>query len=63
MHPLDPALALPWPADIEPLLSPKDAAAPTLAEAAAAGALPAYDSCRNHYGVLADADRRRSGGQ
>ena len=63
VHPLDPALALPWPADIEPLLSPKDAATPTLAEAAAAGALPAYDSCRNYYGVLSDADRRRSGGQ
>lgn len=43
VHPLDPALGLPWPADIEPLLSPKDAAAPTLAEAAEAGLLPRYD--------------------
>lgn len=49
VHPLDPELALPWPADVEPLLSPKDAAAPTLAEAVAAGALPSYDVCLDVY--------------
>ncbi len=44
IHPLDPALALPWPsADV--VLSPKDAAAPTLAEAQAGGLLPYYDEC------------------
>jgi dTDP-4-dehydrorhamnose 3,5-epimerase len=48
VHPLDPELGIPWPrtlADGRPLelhLSPKDAAAPSLAEARAAGALPAY---------------------
>ena len=31
--PLDPALALPWPTELEPLLSPKDTEAPTLAAA------------------------------
>jgi len=45
VHPLDPQLALPWPAEAvgEPLLSPKDAAAPSLAEALAAGALPTVE--------------------
>ena len=40
---LDPALGLPVPAT--PLLSPRDAAAPTLAEARAAGLLPDYRRC------------------
>ena len=44
--PLDPALGLPWPFPAEELrLSPKDAAAPTLAAALADGLLPAYDDC------------------
>jgi dTDP-4-dehydrorhamnose 3,5-epimerase len=63
VHPLDPALNLPWPAEVELLLSAKDAAAPTLAEAAAAGALPSYESCRQTYHRAADAERRRSTGQ
>ena len=33
VSPLDPDLALPWPADVEPVLSDKDRAAPTLAQA------------------------------
>jgi 5-epimerase len=49
IHPLDPALALPWPDGIEPLLSDKDAAAPTLAEARAAGLLPTYADCAAWY--------------
>ena len=41
VHPLDPAIGIEWPLEgIEPELSAKDAAAPTLAEAAAAGLLP-----------------------
>jgi dTDP-4-dehydrorhamnose 3,5-epimerase len=39
---LDPALALPWPSDLTPALSERDAAAPTLAEAAQAGLLPRF---------------------
>lgn len=39
---LDPALGLPWPADLTPVLSARDATAPTLAEAQAAGVLPRY---------------------
>ncbi|MEV6602570.1 dTDP-4-dehydrorhamnose 3,5-epimerase [Kutzneria sp. NPDC051319] len=43
--PMDPALGLPWPSDIEPILSDKDRDAPTLAKAKAAGLLPSYDDC------------------
>jgi dTDP-4-dehydrorhamnose 3,5-epimerase len=45
VHPLDPALAIAWPADIDATLSEKDAAAPGLAEAAEAGLLPDYQEC------------------
>ena len=50
--PMDAALDLPWPADIEPILSEKDAKAPTLAEAEAAGLLPKYADCLAHYESL-----------
>lgn len=46
LTPLDPALGLPWPSAITPVLSAKDAAAPTLAQAAAAGVLPRWADCR-----------------
>lgn len=45
VHPLDPGIGISWPADTEPILSSKDAAAPTLREALEAGVLPAYDQC------------------
>jgi len=50
--PLDPELGLPWPADLTPIMSEKDADAPTLAEALAAGILPRYDDCVAHYEKL-----------
>ena len=46
VHPLDPAVGIEWPTvgrdgrPIEPMLSPKDAAAPLLADVAASGELP-----------------------
>ncbi|PVE10274.1 dTDP-4-dehydrorhamnose 3,5-epimerase family protein [Streptomyces scopuliridis] len=43
---LDPALGLPIPAGIEPVMSERDMAAPTLAEARAAGLLPDYATCQ-----------------
>jgi epimerase EvaD len=43
---LDPALNLPIPADIEPILSERDSVAPTLAEAEARGLLPDYVKCQ-----------------
>jgi len=52
INPLDPALALPWPGDIEAVLSEKDLAAPTLAEAEASGLLPHYADCQAHYEEL-----------
>ncbi|BCJ49706.1 DTDP-4-dehydrorhamnose 3,5-epimerase RmlC [Actinoplanes sp. NBRC 14428] len=44
IHPLDPELGIAWPA-AAPALSTKDADAPDLATAAAAGLLPQYEKC------------------
>jgi dTDP-4-dehydrorhamnose 3,5-epimerase len=52
IHPLDPEIGVEWPVDGEPILSARDAAAPTLAEAAAAGTLPQFTACRNHIATL-----------
>ena len=52
VHPLDPALAIAWPQDIEPLMSPKDLAAPTLEQAKARGLLPEYGECVAFYESL-----------
>ena len=45
IDPIDPAIGIEWPADVAPLLSPKDAAAPSLDEALRAGLLPQYADC------------------
>lgn len=45
IYPLDKELGMPWPKDLTPILSPRDQAAPTLAEALAAGLLPRYENC------------------
>jgi dTDP-4-dehydrorhamnose 3,5-epimerase len=52
LTPLDPALDLPWPRELEFLLSEKDTTAPTLAEAYEAGALPRYEDCLALYASL-----------
>ena len=52
ISPVDPALELPVPAGVTPLLSPKDTAAPTLAGAAEQGLLPTYEECRALYASL-----------
>ncbi|MQS36009.1 dTDP-4-dehydrorhamnose 3,5-epimerase family protein [Streptomyces katsurahamanus] len=57
IHPLDPELAIPWPDDLTPELSDKDAAAPTLAEAGLRGLLPTHEECVAHR------RRLRSGAQ
>ncbi|HVE64144.1 MAG TPA: dTDP-4-dehydrorhamnose 3,5-epimerase family protein [Mycobacteriales bacterium] len=51
VHPLDPALGIAWGA-AAPLLSPKDEAAPSLADAAAQGLLPSYDECAAYVRTL-----------
>lgn len=48
VHPLDPTLGITWPLDDlddGPVLSAKDAAAPTLEQALRGGTLPRYDKC------------------
>jgi dTDP-4-dehydrorhamnose 3,5-epimerase len=61
VHPLDPALDLPslpgWPSGLSPLLSDKDAGAPTLEQARAAGTLPSYAACTAFYASLRAAPR------
>src|ERR1700683_1332085 len=52
VHPLDPDLGIEWPAGTEPVLSPKDAAAPTLEQARLAGLLPLYADCEAYLGSL-----------
>jgi dTDP-4-dehydrorhamnose 3,5-epimerase len=49
VHPLDADLALPWPSGIEPVLSARDAAAPSFAEARKSGLLPGYQDCLDFY--------------
>lgn len=52
VHPLDAELGIRWPADA-PLLSARDMAAPSLAEALQAGILPSYGACRTQlHGAL-----------
>ncbi|WP_222270607.1 dTDP-4-dehydrorhamnose 3,5-epimerase family protein [Modestobacter marinus] len=52
IHPLDPVLDLPWPADVEFELSAKDSAAPTLEEAREQGLLPTMEQCSARYAAL-----------
>ena len=52
VSPVDPALGLPWPAGVEPLMSDKDSGAPTLAAAAACGLLPSMRACAGRYADL-----------
>jgi dTDP-4-dehydrorhamnose 3,5-epimerase len=53
INPLDEEIALRLPAEAEPLLlSPKDAEAPTLAQAAAQGILPKLEDADRHYATL-----------
>jgi dTDP-4-dehydrorhamnose 3,5-epimerase len=56
VHPLDPALGIAWPRGIEPVLSHKDAGAPSLADAERSGLLPAYADCSAHYQRLRSAE-------
>ncbi len=49
---LDPALDLPLPQDIEPILSERDQAAMTLDEAERRGLLPRYEKCKEAEAAL-----------
>ena len=52
IDPMDPDLALPWPADLEFELSAKDQAAPSLAQAREQGLLPTMEQCATRYAQL-----------
>ena len=53
ISPLDPRIALEFPTEAaEPLLSPKDLEAPTLADAEAAGLLPSWEAVQAYYAEL-----------
>ncbi|NRD25411.1 dTDP-4-dehydrorhamnose 3,5-epimerase [Frigoribacterium sp. VKM Ac-2836] len=53
IDPLDAQIGLVFPSEAgEPLLSPKDTEAPSLAEAASAGLLPTWDDMRTYYASL-----------
>jgi dTDP-4-dehydrorhamnose 3,5-epimerase len=52
IHPMDPELDLPWPADLDLELSAKDRAAPTFAEARTLGLLPTMEQCAARYAEL-----------
>jgi dTDP-4-dehydrorhamnose 3,5-epimerase len=53
IHPLDPEVGLALPDGMAPLLSDKDAAAPSLSDAAASGLLPTYAACTDWAAELA----------
>lgn len=52
VHPLDPAIGIAWPEEAEVILSDKDASAPSLTEAQAAGLLPDLADCQAHAALL-----------
>ncbi|MBB3085977.1 dTDP-4-dehydrorhamnose 3,5-epimerase family protein [Geodermatophilus sabuli] len=56
IDPLDPALGLPWPADVEFELSAKDRQAPTLEQAREQGLLPTMEQCTARYAQLRASD-------
>jgi dTDP-4-dehydrorhamnose 3,5-epimerase len=57
IHPLDPEVGLALPDGLTPLLSDKDAAAPSLSDAAASGLLPTYAACTDWARELAARSR------
>jgi len=57
IHPLDPDVGLALPDGLAPLLSAKDAAAPSLGDAAASGLLPTYAACTDWATELATRSR------
>jgi dTDP-4-dehydrorhamnose 3,5-epimerase len=57
VHPLDPDIGIEWPSGTEPVLSPKDAEAPTLEQARQAGLLPVYADCEAYTDSLRQAAR------
>jgi dTDP-4-dehydrorhamnose 3,5-epimerase len=59
VHPFDPDLAIEWQAT-EPVLSARDAAAPSFARMRADGLLPEVETCRAYVDSLREAENTRS---
>lgn len=57
----DPDLAIDWPTDDQPILSERDAQAPTLAQVRDAGLLPEYAECQRFYESLRSRPGDRGG--
>lgn len=45
VNPLDPDIAIAWPTEITPVISPRDVSAPGLRKSLEAGLLPVYSAC------------------
>ncbi|MER7109332.1 dTDP-4-dehydrorhamnose 3,5-epimerase family protein [Streptomyces sp. NPDC000229] len=58
VNPLDPEIGIPWDLTQEPVMSDKDAGAPTLAQAQSLGLLPTYEECVAHYEALKQSPSR-----
>jgi dTDP-4-dehydrorhamnose 3,5-epimerase len=52
IHPLDPEIGIEWPSEFTAALSPRDDAAPSLAEAQEKGLLADHTSCLAYYDTL-----------
>ena len=63
ISPTCPELALPWPAEVPPVLSDKDTDAPGLSEARTLGLLPSYDDCQRYVASLRTRTGRLASGQ
>lgn len=61
VHPLDAAIGIAWPPGVEPVISQKDATAPTLAEARRSGLLPSYQACVDYAASRDEQARSRPG--
>ena len=64
VDPFDPDIGIAWPAGADPVLSGKDAAAPTLEQAKRDGMLPAYADCtayRDHLRRTANGEHMAIG--
>jgi dTDP-4-dehydrorhamnose 3,5-epimerase len=58
VNPLDTEIGIEWPIEVEPIMSPRDTAAPTLAQARDMGILPHYDACRDYIETLREKKTR-----
>jgi dTDP-4-dehydrorhamnose 3,5-epimerase len=58
VNPLDRQIGIEWPAGVEPIMSPRDTSAPTLAQARDMGILPEYSACRDYVETLREKKTR-----